>query len=306
MLKNCALFKGLPFNPWQLLCGKGFSLPFTPRQMLLFFIGFSFAVTALDVAMCHSQNNFIPKYEWIPIIYALAAAVVTFSYLFKPTSKVIRHVYWKTMVLGILVGIVGTLLHLFGNITVKEQQVVNWLIYSIPVFAPMAFAWMSLFGLALINPTPQRLVRVVGLAFLITALTVGFDHAQTNFANLYSLIPLVAGLLAFTICWLTSIHLVDRPGEQPAINIGIANLYYAVMLMMIVVGMVGFYLHVVANLEATIVLLPIKRFLYHAPILGPLLFAQLGTLGILSSLTVKEASSQYGHQQSACTAESAC
>lgn len=301
-----ALFKGLPFKSWQLLCGKSFSLPFTPKHILLFFIGFSFAVTALDVTMCHSQNNFIPKYEWIPIIYAMVAAVATFGYLFKPTNTALLNVYRVTMVLGVLVGIVGTFLHLFGNISVKEQQVVNWLIYSIPVFAPLAFTWMSLFGLALINPTPQRLVRLVGLAFLITALTAGFDHAQTNFANLYAMIPLAAGLLAFSICWLSSIHLVDRQGEQPAINTGIANLYYAVMLMMIVVGLVGFYLHLMANLEATVVLIPVKRFLYHAPILGPLLFAQLGTLGILSSLTVKDTSSQCYQQQCDCTAEGTC
>lgn len=268
-------------------------------------MGFSFAVTALDVAMSHSQNNFTPKYEWIPIFYALVAAAVIFVYLFKPTGKGMLNLYRVTMVLGVLVGIVGTLLHLFGNISVKEEVVVNWLIYSIPVFAPLAFTWMSLFCLALTNPTPQRLVRLVGLAFLITALTAGFDHAKTNFANIYSMIPLAAGLLAFFICWLTSIHLVDQPGEQPAINIGIANLYYAVMLMMIVVGLVGFYLHVAANLEGTVVF-PIKRFLYYAPILGPLLFAQLGTLGILSSLTVKEVSSQCYRQQFACTTESSC
>lgn len=276
-------------------------------QVLLFFIGFSFAVTALDIAMAHSQNNFFPKYEWIPIFHALIAAIIIFSHLFKPNNKFIINLYRLTIFAGLLVGIVGTYFHIFGNISVKEELVVNWLISTIPVFAPLAFFWMSLFTLALLHPTPQRLLRLVGFAFLITALTAGLNHAQTNFANPYSLIPLAAGLPGFFICWLTSIHLVDHQGNQPTINIGIAQLYYAVMLIMIVVSIVGFYLHLAADLEATIVLIPIKRLLYHAPILAPLLFAQLGTLGILSSLTInlEEITPQYSNNQSSYTIKTA-
>lgn len=298
------LSSSLTFKPLHLLNGISFNFPFTPKQIILFFLAASFAITALEVALCHSQNNFRPRYEWIPIIYCLMAAAITCAYLFKSKCQLILQVYRLTMVLGMLVGIAGVLFHLFGNITVKNPSVTNWFIHGIPVLAPLAITGMTLFGLAVVNSTPQRLVRLVALGFLVIALTSSFDHAQTGFKAIYTLFPLVAGMLGFSVTWLCSRHITNDNDRPSGINTETANLFYAVMLMMIVTGIVGFGLHLSADLHATVVFPPVDRLLYHAPVLAPMLFAQLGTLGILSSITVVRQDCY--QQNSTCNAKSIC
>ena len=59
--------------------------------------------------------------------------------------------------------------------------------------------------------------------------------------------------------------------------------YFVAMLLMILVGVVGFVLHIREDLTAqgTIVL---ERFLRVAPPLAPLLFADIGTIGLIVML----------------------
>ncbi|MTI81884.1 MAG: hypothetical protein FH758_13595 [Firmicutes bacterium] len=272
------MLKNIKMKPVYFLNGGSIPSPITPKQILLLFLAISFAITAIDVAMAHSENNFIPAYEWIPVIYSPIAALATFLYTVKSNSRMSLNFFKLVMVFGILMGFVGAFFHVFGNMNVKEEQMVNWLIVGIPIFAPLAFSGMALYGLALINPSTQKLMKLVALGFLVTALTAGLDHAQTHFENKYTLFPLLSGILGFVVTWLCA---------KPEISRSVANLYYAVMLMMIATGLLGFYLHLITDLEAT-VMFPIQRLMYHAPVLAPMLFAQLSTLGILSSLSQQE------------------
>ncbi len=281
------MFRNIAMKKLFFLNGGSVSFPLTPRQILLLFLAVSFAITAIDVAMAHSQNNFTPKYEWIPIFYSITAAAATFLYTVKPNYKQIICFYKLTMMSGIIMGLGGMFFHIFGNMNVRADSITDWLVFGSPVFAPIAFTGMSLYGLALIDATGRQLMRLVALGFFVVGLTAGFDHAQTHFESVFTLFPLIAGFFGCIVTWLTT-NQINEHSNINKISLPVANFYYAAMIMMIITGMTGFYLHLAADLENT-VRFSWERLLYHAPVLAPLLFAQLGTLGILSSLTTSPA-----------------
>ena len=276
------MFRNIAMKKLFFLNGGSIPFPLAPKQILLLFSAVSFAITACDVAMAHSQNNFIPKYEWIPVVYSVIASAATFFYIVKSNHRPAIRFYQLTMLFGIIMGILGMFFHIFGNMNVSANSITDWLVFGSPVFAPIAFTGMSLYGLALINASTQQLMRLVALGFMVVGLTAGFDHAQTHFESVYTLFPLIAGFFGCIVTWITA----DQIGSQSnKISLPVANFYYAAMIMMVITGLTGFYLHLAADLENTIQF-SWERLLYHAPVLAPLLFAQLGTLGILSSLTV--------------------
>jgi len=272
-----------PTLKWKLslLNGGSFRFPLSTKQILLCFLAFSFAATAADVALAHSQNRFIPAYEWIPVFYPLLTAGIITYYLLRPGDKPARYAYITAMAAGIPVGLLGLFFHIIGN-SVNSGYLWNWFIFGAPVLAPLAITGMSLFGLALMDANPQVLLRLVALGFLMLALTAFLDHAQTHFESFYTWIPVLGGIFGFWVTWLVGAKVTKNPLETPA-EFLTANFFYSVMLLMIIVGTAGAYFHFVTDLQAT-VQVPWRRFIYHAPLLAPMLFAQLGTLGLLCGI----------------------
>jgi hypothetical protein len=66
-----------------------------------------------------------------------------------------------------------------------------------------------------------------------------------------------------------------------------ALVYGAAMVLLILVGLVGAVLHVQENLTAQSILVP-ERFLRSAPLLAPLLFCNMGLLGLIALLDPHE------------------
>ena len=59
------------------------------------------------------------------------------------------------------------------------------------------------------------------------------------------------------------------------------------MILLILVGVIGFLLHIQADLTAQRVVVP-ERFLRGAPFLAPLLFANMGLIGLITLLDPAE------------------
>ncbi len=114
---------------------------------------------------------------------------------------------------------------------------------------------------------------------LATLISRVLDHARTNFSNPWLWVPTAVGVLGIVVAFL--IALVDRPiGADVWIYIGI-------MLLIILVGSVGMLLHILTNLGTSNTVIG-ERFLRGAPILAPLLFADIATLGLLVLLDPHE------------------
>jgi hypothetical protein len=107
------------------------------------------------------------------------------------------------------------------------------------------------------------------------------DHARTNFENPWLWVPTAAGVFGTVVA--VTLGTIDRPTRADLMT------YLGAMLLLIVVGVAGAVLHISQDLVAqgSIVL---ERFLRGAPVLAPLLFSNMGALGLISLLDPAEPS----------------
>ncbi len=138
---------------------------------------------------------------------------------------------------------------------------------------PGLFSWRVPF-----TKTQQYCIWV-GLGILATLLSSVLDHGRFNFENLWVWIPTVVGVFA-TIAAVVY-GLLEKPSRGDTIT------YVTAMIALIVVGLVGFLLHVDTDLERRSIIVP-ERFLRGAPFLAPLLFCDMAALGLIAIIPVEE------------------
>ena len=251
--------------------------------LLEVFVVANFAFLSLDIYVAHSINRFRHWAEWIPLVFSLLATAVM-----APEA-------WRAVRLGgdwipsrrgtivgsvaVAVGILGMLLHLDSHFF-AEQTLQN-LVYMAPFVGPLAYAGLGL--LLLLNRMEERGTRrwAQWVLFLALAGFVGnfalstLDHAQNGFFMAAEWIPVAAS--AYAIGALT---LVVVRAEDP----NMIRFAWAMLAIQVAVGMLGFYLHLSANLTG-----PSgwwENFLYGAPIFTPLLFPNLAVLAALGLMAL--------------------
>ncbi|MCL4509576.1 MAG: hypothetical protein M1470_00670 [Bacteroidetes bacterium] len=269
-------------------------LPMEKNRLLLLLVGVNFIFTGLDVALAHAVNNFVPSYELIPIIYAPLGALSSFLVALnsKPNRYIVlTHIF--LMVLGVVVGVLGTAFHANEALNPLGQLTWIWLTFASPILAPLAFAGISLVGLygvvEEVKGQPgllevpglgtfkapisrdRHFLWLVGLGFAASALTSIIDHGQYGY-SLYKLIPIVYGLFAIGVVISLAVSKNWSSGDELT--------YFWTMIAAIVVGMLGFAFHLSGDL-ADNGQLSLERILVFAPILAPLLYADLGVLGLI-------------------------
>jgi hypothetical protein len=246
------------------------------------------AFLAVDVALAHAVNAFARPEEWIPIGFSLVAPLVLGGAMvlggLRPTVSGIgpwRRRMARAIGLGVgsvavVVGIAGLLYHLdsafFDELTLKN------LVYTAPFAAPLAYTGVGL--LLILNRTTDA--RSVEWARWIVLLALGgfvgnfvltlADHAQNGFFRPSEWIGVVASAWAVSSLCAVLVVYNNRP---------LVALTVAVMAAQVVVGILGFCLHVLADLRAPAASLW-QRFLYGAPLFAPLLFADLALLATLA------------------------
>jgi hypothetical protein len=251
--------------------------------LLEMFIFANFAFLSLDIYVAHSVNRFRHWAEWIPFVFSIAAALI----LSPGLARTLRSEGdWKpgrvgTVVgaLSIAVGIAGTLWHLDSHFF--SDQTIRNLVYAAPFAAPLAYAGLGFLLLA--NRMLERHSTAWAQWVLFLALG-GFlgnfvlsllDHAQNGFFVWSEWIPVTASALAVGTLTVALARTHDR---------AYLRFVTLVLVLEIVVGSVGFALHLMANLGGPGGLR--ENFLYGAPLFSPLLFpnlALLAGLGVLVS-----------------------
>jgi hypothetical protein len=269
-------------------------LPMEKNRLLLLLVGVNFLFTGLDVALAHAVNDFVPAYEWIPIIFAPLAAATSFIVALKSKpNKGLTLTHISVMLLGVIVGVLGTAFHANQALNPLGQLTWIWLTFASPILAPLAFAGISLVGLygviEEIRGEPGMLevpglgtfrapisrdrhfLWLVGLGFAASALTSIIDHGQYGYTP-YKLIPIVFGLFSTSVVVTLAISKSWTPGDELT--------YFWTMIAAIVVGVLGFAFHLSGDLADT-GQFSLERILVFAPILAPLLYADLGILGLI-------------------------
>lgn len=249
------------------------------------FVSFNLLCLTGDIALAHASNHFRNAAEFLPLwlspiaFLLVATGLVSRGRRRNPAEwKYLGHVAgW----LCIAIGAAGLIYHLDSGFF--YERTLKSLTYAAPFVAPLAFVGLG--SLLVMN----RMVRarteewaewVLLLALggfagnLVLSLT---DHATNGFYRPSEWIPIFSSALAVGFL----IALLLTPSTQ-----GFLWLCGAVLFLQVVVGVLGFALHLLADLRGPSSLY--QNVLSGAPPFAPLLLPNLAILGLIGILAIDE------------------
>jgi len=232
---------------------------------------------AVDIYIAHRVNDFAHAAEWIPVIYSATVPLLLLPGLFYRQHKQgfsLRAGYFVA-ISSILVGLAGLLFHLNGSFF--SDQTLKSLVYTAPFAAPLSYTGVGL--LLVLNR--MELVGSSAWGTWVTFLAMGgfvgnfalslCDHAQNGFFEKTEWISVIAS--AFAVSFLLVSILRPKDGV-------ILRTCAVVMLLQILVGILGFAFHAMADLQGPADSIR-DNFIYGAPVFAPLLFADIAILGLI-------------------------
>jgi hypothetical protein len=286
---------------------RRFRLPLSRDQLMLLMAAINLIFLGIDIYLAHSISPTITPNEWIPIIFGpIAGALLLVAGLIALRNRPVATVLATIVLLAsIVVGLLGDYFHIMRailpNAPVGERVTVDLLVWAPPLLGPLMFALVGLLGIsaAWIEDPPDSGILIllgrrrlqlpysktrayffmIGMGCLATVISSVLDHARTHFANPWLWLPTAAGVFAAVVA--VALGVLEKPRRSDLI------IYSAAMVLLLFVGAIGALLHIDTNLiaEGTIVG---ERFIRGAPILAPLLFANMGLLGLMVLLDPAE------------------
>jgi hypothetical protein len=282
-------------------------LPLSRDQIMLLMAATNEIFLGIDIYLAHSMSGTIVPNEWIPIIFGPIAGIVLLlagliALRRRPLATVLATVVFAS---SIAVGLLGDYFHILRailpNAPPGERVSVNLLVWAPPILGPLTFSLVGLLGISaawaedppdsgrldLLGGLKLRLpysktkayIFMVGMGSLATVISSVLDHARTNFENPWLWLPTGVGVFGTVVA--VSLGIIKEPRRGDLIT------YLGAMALMVLVGLLGSGLHINQNLtsQGTIVG---ERFLRGAPFLAPMLFSDMGALGVLALLDPTE------------------
>ena len=286
---------------------KRLRIPVTRDQAMLLMLALNEFLLGLETYLAHRISGTILPKEWIPIIFGPTAGVLlAIAGLIAIRKRGLAEVLATLVYLAsIVVGLLGMFFHLVRAILpyapFGEQASVPLFVWAPPILGPLTFALVGLMGLSAVwmeHPVDSGQLNLlggrklylpysktsaffmmVGLGTLATVISSVLDHARTNFENPWLWLPTGIGIFGTVVA--VVLGMIPAPRRSDLIT------YVAAMLLLILVGMLGVVLHILRNLalENAIV---VERFLRGAPFLAPMLFSDMGALGLVILLDPQE------------------
>lgn len=257
----------------------------------------------VDIYLAHSISGSITPNEWIPIVFGPVAGVILLiagliALRDRPLATLLATL---TLFASIVVGLLGAYFHLVRAILPSgpagQMVTVGLLVWGPPILGPLMFSLVGLLGIsaAWVEDPPDSGTLVllgerrlslpysktrayffmVSLGSLATVISSVLDHARAEFQNPWLWIPTAAGVITTAVAAL--LGTVDQPKRFELLA------FILCMVAMIVVGVLGLILHIDLNLTAGGVIVG-ERFIRGAPFLAPLLFSNIGMLGLIALL----------------------
>jgi len=240
----------------------------------------------LDIYLAHSTNEFHRSSEYIPLYYSLIAPFVLLAGLIARGRfgylSVWRDLGYLVGWLAIAIGLAGVILHLdsrfFYDNTLKS------LTYAAPFAAPLAYSGLGLLLIA------NRMVRVdkAEWAYWILLLALGgffgnfvfslTDHAMNGFFRPVEWLPVASS--GFAVSFLLVPFLVRVESRYLMLCAGI-------LILQAVVGVLGFLLHMEADLEGPSNNM-FQNIVHGAPPFAPLLFPNLVLLSLIALWVLRQ------------------
>jgi hypothetical protein len=261
----------------------------------------------VDIYLAHKISGTIVLREWIPIVFGPVAGILLLiaGWIAIHKREIAVPIATFVFLTSIGVGLLGAYFHFIRAILPTaipgERISIQLLVWAPPVVGPLVFSLVGLLGISAVweedPPDSGRLMiwnrrylqlpysktqaflMMVSLGTLATLLSSVLDHARTSFTNPWLWVPVVVGILGV----LSPIILVFIPHPKR----GDILIYFLVMAGLILVGILGAGLHIFENLTSQGEFVP-ERFIRGAPFLAPLLFANMGALGLITLLDAGE------------------
>jgi len=286
---------------------KRLRIPITRDQAMLLMLALNELLLGLETYLAHSISGTIMPREWIPIIFGPVAGILLFlAGMLAIRKRSLAAVTASLIFLAsLVVGLLGAAFHIQRAILpyapLGEVVSVPLVVWAPPILGPLTFALVGLMGLSAVwqeEPADSgtlRLLRgrilrmpyaktnafffMVALGTLATVISSVLDHARTNFENPWLWLPTGIGIFATVVAFI--LGALNSPRRVDLVT------YIVAMLLLVLVGMLGVALHVLRNLalENAVV---IERFIRGAPFLAPMLFADMGALGLVVLLNPTE------------------
>ncbi len=282
-------------------------LPVSRDQAMLLMAAINEFFLGLDTLLAHSTSGTIRPYEWIPIVFGPAAGGLLLLAGLVALRRRALASSLATLVLlaSAVVGALGAYFHIaravLPNAPAGQQVTLDLFVLAPPVLGPLAFALVGVLGISaawveappdsgllvlssrwrlqLPYPKTQAYFFAVSMGVLVALVSSVLDHARAGFENPWLWLPLAAGILGMVVAAL--LGMLERPTRADLLT------YIGAMLALIAVGVVGAVLHIQSDLglhNAVIV----ERFLRGAPFLAPLLYCNMGLLGLIALLDPAE------------------
>lgn len=290
----------------------GRQLPVTRGQIMMVLVAINLIFLSIDILLAHGMNGNLNANEWIPIWFGIGAGVFllvagAISLRQRTLAILLSFIVFAA---SIVVGLVGAYFHVQRAIPpnlFESEPLIVLLIFAPPIVGPLTYSLLGVLGvIASVYEEPLHSGRMVipgvaawpvpfsktqqyciwvGLGILATLLSSVLDHGRFNFENLWVWLPTIIGVFATVAA--IAYGMTQEPNRMDVI------VYVSSMVALLLVGVIGFVLHVEADLGTrnTIV---IERFLRGAPFMAPLLFADMAALGLVAILPMEERRSEGG------------
>ena len=291
----------IPFAPWMQ------RLPLSRDQCMLLIAAVSEIGTGFETYLAHKAGGTMRAAEWIPIVFGPAAGLLLLLAGLLAVRRRMPAAMLATIVFAasVAVGVLGAYFHLrraiLPSAPVGQRVTLDLFFWAPPVLGPLAFALIGVFGTSAAwvedPPDSGRLVLpgglhvqlpyaktqayfyITALGILIALISATFDHASTGFRDPWLWLPMGGGVFAVVVAALLGMS--DRPTRGDLLT------YVAAMVLLMAVGVVGAILHIKHDLTAGGVVV-VERFLRGAPFLAPLLFTNMGMIGLITLLPEKQ------------------
>lgn len=275
--------------------------PLSRDQLMLMMAAVNELFLAIDIYLAHNLNGTIRPNEWIPIIYGLFAGVALLlagliAIRWRQTAAIIASL---VLICSIIVGLLGAYFHIARAIRpdapVGDMVTIPLLIWAPPIVGPLIFSLVGLWGVSaawIEDPVDSGILRLwrdvrldlpfsktqaflfmVSAGVLATLLSSVLDHGRAQFDNPWLWPPVVVGIFATIVAF--ALAVIDRPSR------GDVAIYFIGMVLLVLIGMTGFVLHISFDLTSQNVIV-VERFLRGAPFLAPMLFANMGLVGLIT------------------------
>ncbi|MFH1434126.1 MAG: hypothetical protein ABIJ56_00280 [Pseudomonadota bacterium] len=275
----------------------------TRDQVMLLFIAVNEIFLGMEHYLAHLISGTIRPHEAIPIVFGPAAGGVLLlaGIIALRAGNLASALATITLLASIAVGLLGCWYHVMRAVlpsgpleAMLSFNLVHLIVWAPPVLGPLTASLIGLLGISaawLEDPVDSGRLRLIGrfrvrlpysktrafffmigLGVLATLISSVLDHARTDFSNPWLWVPVAAGVLGTVVP--VMLGMVKKPSRADLIT------YFITMLLLVAVGIAGLALHVQHDLTAQSQVVP-ERFIRGAPFMAPMLFSDMGVLGLV-------------------------